>query len=325
MSERFNLPQRRLRLAFFGTPDIAATCLDALLEADEDDVALVVCQPDRPKGRGRARALPPVKERALQADLPVEQTRKLKDGVLAARLREQSIDLGVVVAYGRILPLDLFTAPRFETLNVHASLLPRHRGASPIQHAILEGDAETGVTLMKLSEGMDEGPMLLQRRLAIGDMTGGQLFEAVAALGARTLVEGLAQAKEEGLEVRAQDDRAASYAGMLKKEDGQLDLSAPAEALARRIRAFDPWPGTVLAAPTGSLKVWAAQAHPLPGPAQPGELLGPAFIGCGEGALELLEVQPPGKRRMSIGDFLRGRGKDWTPGETRFDFSRSDR
>ena len=325
MSERFELPDRRLRLAFFGTPDIAATCLEALLEAEADDVALVVCQPDRPKGRGRSTVVPPVKARGLQAGLPVLQPRKLKDGALAQRLREEAIDLGIVVAYGRILPADLFTAPAFDTLNVHASLLPRHRGASPIQHAILAGDAQTGVTLMKLSEGMDEGPMLLQRSLPVGRTTGGELFEAVAALGAKTLVEGLALAKREGLEVVPQDHTQATYAGLLKKEDGLLDLAQPATVLARRIRAFDPWPGSVLQTPDGPLKVWAAHAEPSEGAAQPGIYLGQGRISCGEGALALREVQPPGKRRMPIDDFLRGRGRAWIPGETRFDFPRSGR
>lgn len=329
MPDRFELPDRRLRLAFFGTPDIATTCLDALLEANSDDVALVVCQPDRPKGRGRATLAPPVKVRAQQAGLPVLQPKKLKDGLLAQRLRDEVIDLGIVVAYGRILPGDLFTAPAFDTLNVHASLLPRHRGASPIQHAILTGDAESGVTLMKLSEGMDEGPMLLQRRLSVGTMTGGQLFEAVAALGAQTLVEGLALAKRQGLQVVPQDDAQATYAGMLEKDDGVLDLARPAEVLARQVRAFDPWPGSVLHTADGPLKVWAAEAQDWNGPAQPGVLLerGPehALISCGEGALALLEVQPPGKRRMAIADFLRGRGQSWSPSETRFDFPRSGR
>ncbi|MGF1511193.1 MAG: methionyl-tRNA formyltransferase [Myxococcota bacterium] len=318
MDHRFRLPHRRLRIAFFGTPDLASTVLREVLQADDDEVVSVICQPDRPKGRGRRFEAPPVKEVAQEAKIPVLQPIKLRDGVLTRRLLEDRVDLGVVVAFGRILPRPLFEAPSFGTVNVHASLLPKFRGASPIQHAILTGETETGVTLMRLSEGMDEGHMLAQRRVAIPpDATGGSLFSTLARLGAETLVDGLRQSKREGLPIEPQDPEAATYAPMLTKEDGRLDLGRDAESLSRRVRAFDPWPGTFLSTGSGNLKVLRARAVPTAGPAEPGvvvQVRPRCVLATSRGGLELLEVQPPGKRRMPVADFLRGQGRSWTEG-----------
>ena len=320
MPDRVQLPDRRLKLAFFGTPGLAATHLRALLDAGDDDVALVVSQPDRPKGRGRGLQPTPVKAVAEAAGVEVVQPKKLKDGKLATRLRAEGFDLAVVVAYGRILPKDLFEAPRFGAWNVHGSILPRHRGAAPIQHAVLEGDAEAGVTLMLLSEGMDEGDMLLVRSTPVGpDETSGELFGRLAALGARALVEGLRLAKAEGLERRPQDPAAATYAPMLKKSDGRLDLARPAEVLARRVRGLHPWPGAFLETEKGPLKVHRARAVPLTeAGAEPGTVAstegGRLVVATGDGGLELLEVQAPGKKVMGAGDFLRGSGRGLEPG-----------
>lgn len=310
----FKLPDRRLRVAFFGTPDLAATVLGGLIEANDDDVALVVCQPDRPKGRGRGTSSPPVKALALTHGLTVRQPKRLKDGALADELLSLQVDLSVVVAYGRILPPDLFRAPPYETVNVHASLLPRHRGASPIQHAILSGDPRTGVTLMKLSEGMDEGDMLHTRAIDIPpDATGGSLFDTLAALGRDALIEGLRLAKQEGLTVTPQDAAAATYAPLLSKSDGALDFAQPASRLADRIRALHPWPGTFISSPRGPLKVLSARVVEGEGTAgarldDPTRLV----VATSEGALELVTVQPPGKRPMSGADYLRGQGRIWS-------------
>ncbi len=306
-------------MAFFGTPDIAATILKAILRADTDEVVRVVCQPDRPKGRGRKTEPPPVKQVAEEARLAVRQPTRLKDGALARELRDAGVDLGVVVAYGRILPPALFEAPRFGTVNVHASVLPRHRGAAPIQHAILAGDAETGVTLMKLSEGMDEGAMLHVRTTPIRpEDTSGTLFARLAELGAACLVEGLELAKRQGLEEVPQDPSRATYAPMLSKTDGRLDLRESAQALDRRCRAVHPWPGAYLDRPGAPLKIHRAVPVPAdaldPGhSATPGTVLAAEGdrlrIACGDGALDLLEVQVPGKRPMPAADFLRGAGR----------------
>lgn len=291
--------------------------LERLLDEGEDEVVLVVCQPDRPKGRGKKLEAPPVKALAEARGIPVVQPKKLRDGALAARLVEERIDLAIVVAYGRILPTDVFEAPTFDTWNVHASLLPRHRGASPIQHAILVGDDRTGVTLMKLSEGMDEGDMLHVRSLAIGDRTtAGVLFEQLAALGADALVEGLRLAKTDGLTVTPQPEDGVTYASMIDKKAGALDFAAEdAAALARRVRAFDPWPGTFVRDAKGQpLKI--TSARPVEGDGPPGTILSlePLVVATRSGGLEVDELQPPGKNRMPARAYLNGAGRHLTVG-----------
>lgn len=311
------LPERRLRLVFFGTPDIASTMLAGLLDAGEDDVVLVVCQPDRPKGRGKKVIPPPVKALAESRGIEVLQPKKLKDGALAKRIRDEEIDLGIVVAYGRILPKDLFEAPAFDTWNVHASLLPKHRGASPIQHAILTGDEVTGVTLMQLSEGMDEGPMLLEAKIPLdGTETGGSLFDKLATLGAQTLVEGIRLAKNESLERVPQNEAEATYAPMLKKQDGELDFTEDRDALLRKIRAFDPWPGTFVRTADGQpLKITRAKAAGGIGPAGVVLVAGPSLVVAAKGgAIEIETLQPSGKRPMSAADYLNGAGRGLKPG-----------
>lgn len=311
------LPNRRLRLAYFGTPDIAKTVLAALLDAGQDDVVLVVSQPDRPKGRGKKLEPTPVKALAEARGLPVTQPTKLKDGALAAQLRALEVDLAIVVAYGRILPKDTFEAPAAHTWNVHASLLPRHRGASPIQHAILAGDAETGVTLMQLSEGLDEGAMLYARSLPLdGTETSETLTEALAKLGGEALVAGLALAKTEGLEVTPQDEARVTYAGLIDKAEGALDFTRPAAELERRIRAFHPWPGGFVPMPDGPLKILAATVGPDVPDARPGTLtaLKPLTVQTGAGTLVITQLQPPGKRPMDAAAFLNGAGRGLTVG-----------
>ncbi len=285
--------------------------LARLLDAGGDEVVLVVCQPNRPKGRGKKLVAPPVKELALARGLEVVQPRKLRDGMLAAQLLELSIDLAIVVAYGRILPVDVFEAPTFATWNVHASLLPRHRGASPIQHAILAGDEETGVTLMRLSEGMDEGPMLHTKRVHVGEQTGGELFDTLATLGGEALVEGLALAKRDGLDVVPQPDDGVTYAPMIDKQDGLLDFEASdAATLARRVRAFDPWPGTFVRDAKGQpLKITSARAVEADG--APGTIvsLKPLVVAAASGGLEIETLQPPGKKPMPADAYLNGAGR----------------
>jgi methionyl-tRNA formyltransferase len=260
-----------------------------------------------------------VKQLALEREIEVVQPRKLRDGVLAKRLTDLAIDLGVVVAYGRILPVDVFRAPPFETWNVHASLLPRHRGASPIQHAILTGDAETGVTLMELTEGMDEGPMLLSKSVPLDDATtAGALTETLARLGGEALLEGLRIGRTEGLTVTPQPEAGVTYAPMIEKAAGRLDFAAEdAGALARRVRAFDPWPGTFVRDAKGQpLKITAAA--PVEGRGAPGTILAldPLTVAAASGALRIDELQPAGKKRMPAAAFLNGAGRHLTVGVT---------
>lgn len=312
-----------MRLAFFGTPEIAKTILEALIQAGEDDVCLAVCQPDKPKGRGKKLVAPPVKQLAEQHEIPVEQPRKLKDGVLAERMNALTLDLAIVVAYGRILPIAVFEAPTANTWNIHASLLPKLRGASPIQHAILQGDPKTGITLMELSEGLDEGAMLLKKERALsGNETGGSLTESLAGLGAETLLEGLRKAKTDGLIRIEQPHDQATYAPILKKSDGALDFSRTAQALEQQVRAFNPWPGTFVPLSKGPLKIQEAQVveapQDPPASSEPGHVaaLGHTMlIACGKGFLDLKTVQPPGKRPMPTADFLRGAGRNIRIGE----------
>ncbi len=291
--------------------------LDGILRADEDDVVLVISQPDRPKGRGKKLEPTPVKALALDHGVEVEQPTKLRDGTVAARLDDLDLDLSIVVAYGRILPRAVFEAPRFDTWNVHASLLPRWRGASPIQRSIEHGDHQTGVTLMQLAEAMDEGDMLLKRTTDIRpDDTGGSLTERLAHLGAQVAVDGLALAKSEGLEVIPQDDEKATYAGLIEKKDGLIDFGRTSAELDCQVRAFDPWPGTFVPLASGQpLKIRRVQIvddDQSARDAQPGQIIGlePHLrIKTSDGALDILEVQPPGKRAMSSDDFLRGAGR----------------
>lgn len=308
------LPDRRLRLAFFGTPEIAKTMLERVLDTNEDDVLFVVCQPDRPKGRGKNVEAPPVKALAAARGIEVLQPLKLKDGVLAARMNEAKLDLAIVVAYGRILPDAVFAAPAAGTWNVHASLLPKHRGASPINHAILAGDAETGVTLMQLTAGLDEGPMLLKNTLPIAaDDTTGTLTDKLAVLGAGVLIDGIRRAKQSGLEAIEQNNAEATFAPLLEKNDGKLDFTHDAAAIERRIRALSPWPGAfVLQKDNQPIKIIRASAGRDAHGKEPGTVLqieGALRVATNDGSLQLLELQSPGKKPMPAADWLRGSGR----------------
>lgn len=312
------LPNERLRLAFFGTPDIARVVLERILDADEDDVVLVVSQPDRPKGRGKKLEPTPVKALAEARDIPVTQPRKLKDGVLTQRLVDMGVQLSIVVAYGRLMPTDLFEAPTFDTWNVHASLLPRHRGASPIQHAILGGDAQTGVSLMLLSEEMDAGDVLLtSTRPLDGSETGGSLTEDLARLGADLAVAGIRKAKAEGLTVTPQDAAEVTYAPLIDKKAGAIDFTMPAEVIERRIRAFQPWPTCFVTTCAGPLKILAARVVDGDPNVAPGAIVArepELIVQTGARALAIDRIQPPSKRPMDTAAFLNGAGRNLSIG-----------
>lgn len=299
------------RSIFFGTPDLAVPIAQATSEVTE--LVAVVTQPDRPKGRGKELAPPPVKVWAQERGIPVLQPTKLRDGVLAAELRKLAPEVAVVAAYGRILPKDLLELPRLGCLNVHASLLPKWRGAAPIQWAIASGDTETGVTLMQMDEGLDTGDMLASRSIPIqDDDTGGSLHDRLAELGAELIREELPRFLAGELEPTPQDDAQATYAKILTKEDGRLDFGRPARELAWRVRGFSPWPGAYTYLEAGSkglLKVHRARAVPLEEAAPPGTVISlrPLQVATADGALEFLEVQPEGRRRMAADDWVAGR------------------
>ncbi len=302
----------RLRLVFAGTPEFAVPCLDACLAAPADLVA-VYTQPDRPAGRGRKLVASPVKQRALGAGIPVEQPESLKDAQAQRTLADYAPDLLIVVAYGLILPRRVLAIPRLGCWNVHASLLPRWRGAAPIQRAILAGDRETGVDLMRMEAGLDTGPVLIERRTPIGDAeTGGSLHDRLAVLGADALAEGLSRvARGETLTSQPQAEAGVAYAHKLDKAEARLDWTEPAAALARKVRAFDPWPVAEAELHGERVRIWSAHAIEGPTDAAPGTIVGGGRdaldVATGDGVLRIVEIQRDGGRRVSVRDWQNAR------------------
>jgi len=305
-----------MRVVFLGTPEFAVPTVEALAAAGHE-IAAVVAQPDRPAGRGQALKAPATKAWAEARGVPVLQPLKVRDGALAAALAALRPDVLVVTAYGRILGKDLLTLAPLGAVNVHASILPRWRGAAPIQWAVASGDAETGVTIMQMDEGLDTGDVLLVRTTPIGpEETSEALAPRLAALGGRALVEALPRLAAGALVPVPQDGARHTLAPILEKEHGRLDFARPAAELAARIRGFTPWPGGFTTLGGKVLKVHLARpaaadgalAGLAPGAARlvPGALR----VACGGGtALDLLEVQPEGKKRMAAADFANGLGQ----------------
>ena len=297
----------RLRLAFMGTPDFALPSLEALAAAGHE-IACVYCQPPRPAGRGHKLRPAPVAALAEARGWPLRMPESLKPETEQAAFAALDLDVAVVVAYGLILPKAVLDAPRLGCVNIHASLLPRWRGAAPIQAAILAGDAETGVTIMQVEPALDSGPILLQRALPIGPRTtAADLHDDLASLGAELIVDALVGLTAGSIEPQPQPEDGVSYVGKISRADGRLDWREPASALERRVRAFTPWPGASAALPDLQLKVLEAEVVAGKAGASPGTLLDDRLtVACGEDALRLLRVQRPGKAAMSAGAFLRG-------------------
>jgi len=319
-----------VKIAFLGTPPFAVAALEALAAAGQT-LLCVVAQPDRPAGRGQALATPATKEWALARGLPVLQPEKVRDGSLAAQLAALEPDLLVVVAYGRILGKDLLTLAPHGAVNVHASLLPRWRGAAPIQWAIAEGDRSTGVTIMRMDQGLDTGDILLQREMVIGpDETGAELLPRLAKLGGAALAEALPLLEAGRLTPVRQGEVGVTLAPIIDKEQGWLDFRLPAVRLACRIRGFSPWPGAFTRLGGKLLKVHAAreatpeerstaritrtgaaampdmEGRPL-GPGEAAAIASGILVGCGEGtALLATELQLEGKKRLPAGELLKG-------------------
>jgi methionyl-tRNA formyltransferase len=299
----------RLRIVFAGTPDFAVPALDAVHAAGHE-LAAVYTQPDRPAGRGRTLTASPVKRRAHELDAPLEQPASLKGAESAERLRSHAPDLMVVVAYGLILPPAILSVPRHGCWNIHASLLPRWRGAAPIQRAIEAGDAETGITIMRMDAGLDTGPMLLTRATPIGaSESGGSLHDRLARIGAACVVEAIEAWQAGRIVAVEQPATGVTYAAKIAKEEARLDWSRPAAELERKVRAFNPWPVAQCRWVGKQLRVWEAESmHASTVAVAPGTVLdsvaGRIVVATGEGALALKRVQVEGRRAMTATEFL---------------------
>lgn len=297
-----------MKVAFAGTPEFAASALEAILAAGFE-VPLVLTQPDRPAGRGMQLQPSPVKQVALAAGIPVHQPEKLRTPEQQAPLAAACCDVLVVAAYGIILPQAVLDLPRYGCLNIHASLLPRWRGAAPIHRAIEAGDAETGITIMQMDAGLDTGPMLLKRVEPIQpDDTTGSLHDRLAWVGAELIVEALEALPAGTLAATPQPAEGVTYAAKIGKAEAAVDWTRPAIEIERAVRAFNPFPGAIATLDGTPVKLWRARAIDATG--TPGEVLlaegAGVIVACGEGALCVTELQKPGARRMPAADFLRG-------------------
>lgn len=306
-----------MRVLFAGTPDFAAAHLQALLDAPTISVIGVYSQPDRPAGRGKKLTASPVKKLALKHQLPVFQPQSLKDPEQQRILSELQADIMVVVAYGLILPQAILDAPRLGCINVHASILPRWRGAAPIQRAIEAGDAETGVTIMQMDAGLDTGAMLSVSRCGIdSNETSASLHSKLEVLGAPALLHTL-ESLNSGLAVAVeQDDQLSCYAAKITKQEALIDWSQSAQILDRQIRAFNPFPAAYTTLDELRIKIWQAEPTPASG-LTPGQIISAdsagILVSCGEQSLLLTEIQLPGKSRMAVSEVLKSRGELFAP------------
>lgn len=299
-----------MRIVFMGTPEFAAPSLEALLQS-EDQVVGVVTQPDRPKGRGQNLTPPPVKVIAQRAGLPLQQPVKIRTPEFLAALAAWKPDLIAVTAFGRILHAPILQLPPMGCVNVHGSLLPKYRGAAPVQWAVINGETETGITTMLMDEGMDTGAILRQETLAISpDDTAGTLAPKLAQLGGRLLVETIRQLKAGTVTPRKQDDAQATLAPLLKKEDGLIDWTLSAHSLANRVRGLSPWPGAYTFLGSDRWNIWKAVALPDETRDKPGTIVTVTkhsiLVATGAGVLEVLELQTANSKRLSVRQFRSG-------------------
>ena len=311
-----------MKLIFMGTPDFTLPILDALDGAGHE-IALIVTQPDAPVGRKQVLTPPPARQWAMEHDIPVFQPERIRKPEAAEQLRKYGAEVFVVAAFGQILPKEILDMPKYGCINIHASLLPKYRGAAPIQWAILNGDETTGVTIMQMGEGLDDGDILLQKAQPIGpDDTGGSLFDKLAQLGGEAIVEALDALEKGALTATPQDEALATKVGKIDKSLGKLDFTKSAAELARYVRGLSPWPGTYCIFRDKNLKILSAEPVTEQEMAECGNVSRDAIhtrpgatiavtdrvwiVSTGEGYLSLLRVQPAGKKAMLAADFLRG-------------------
>ena len=297
-----------MKIIFMGTPDFAAASLEALIDS-RHEIQAVVTQPDKPKGRKGELTPSPVKVVAEEKGIKVYQPLKVRDEEFVETLRAYNPDVIVVVAFGQIIPLSILQMPKFGCVNIHGSLLPKYRGAAPIQWAVLDGEKETGITTILMDEGIDTGDILLKKTIKIDtDETSGSLFDKLMALGAETIIETLDELEKGNLTPTKQGESPTAYAKMLTKAMGLIDFTRPAKELDCFVRGMNPWPSAYTLLSGKTLKLWKVRA--VEGSGKAGSVIDigkESFtIACGEGAIEVLEVQLEGKKRMSAGDFLKG-------------------
>ncbi len=299
-----------MKIAFMGTPEFAVRVLEELLKT-KHEVGLVITQPDKAKNRGKKIQYTPVKEKALGHNIEVLQPERVRGNEeFLTRLREYAPDIIVVVAYGQILPKEVLELPKHGCVNVHASLLPRLRGAAPIQRAIIEGDEETGVTIMQMSEGLDTGDMLTRESVKIGDMNYSRLHDTLAEIGAKLMASTLDLIEIGKVSPKPQDDSKSSYANMIFKQEGKIDFTREPEVIERLIRGFDPWPGAFCEYGDMVMKLWKAEPICQDTGKEPGTItkVSPKGIeiACGSGTLLVSEIQVPGKKRVAVSEYLKG-------------------
>lgn len=299
-----------MRIVFMGTPDFSVPALDALASGGHQVIA-VFTQPDKPKGRGKAVQMTPVKERALALGIPVYQPLKVREEECVNQLRAMEIDAIVVAAFGQILPKSILSIPKYGCVNIHASLLPKYRGAAPIQWAIIDGEKETGITTMLMNEGLDTGDMLEKIVIPIGEKeTGGSLHHKLSAAGGPLILSTLEKLQKGTLTPTPQTDEGTCYAKMLKKSLGDIDWSQDGEAIERLIRGLNPWPSAYTSLNGKTLKIWEAEVIQEDSKEQPGRVIraeeAGLWVAAGKGILSIISLQLEGKKRMSYDAFLRG-------------------
>ena len=299
-----------MRLIYMGTPDFAVPPMEMLAQAGHE-IIYAVTQPDAIRDRGKKVKFSPVKEKAIELGIPVLQPSKIrKNEEFAQLLREAAPDAAIVSAYGKILPAGILNIPKYGCLNIHGSLLPRFRGAAPIQAAIIAGDEETGVTIMHMDEGLDTGDMVAKAATPIGSKTCEELHDELAEMGAKLITETLEDIEGALRRAEKQDDALSTYAPMLSKADGHIDFSLSPEEIERRIRAFDPWPGSYTEMNGKTYKLWKAVALDQKTDAAAGTVVAAGKdgldISAGGRILKVTQIQAPGKKRMETGDYLRG-------------------
>lgn len=299
-----------MKVIFMGTPEFAVGTLEAVNMAGHE-VVLVVTQPDKPKGRGKGMAYPPVKEAAIRLGIPVFQPRKIREAECMEELKKYAADVIVVIAFGQILPKEILTMTPYGCINVHASLLPKYRGAAPIQWAILDGEQVTGITTMQMDEGLDTGDMIAKTEVVIAaDETGGSLHDKLCKAGARLLTETLQAVEEKRAVFEKQGASPTAYAKMLDKEFGKIDWTMDAKRMERMVRGLNPWPSAYTLWNGTTMKIWAAKVCQETAKAEPGEVIRVEkdgfLVQTGDGQLMIREIQLPGKKRMDAAAFLRG-------------------